>query len=390
MKPVLLFGAIDRFNYGDLLLPVLLKARLEALTGPETPEVRVFGCINSDLRTFGALPTKSIRDLYAALQEKPSYVLVVGGEVLSPKWSAAYSNLEMPAHAWYDRTKSFRRINNQICKKILGGKGRRPFILETKHFPLLQGVLYNSVGGKRNGRYKGSDRKNLQEALYVSCRDKAVYEVVKKDVPFVQLAPDSAILMSLSFSMERLSELVSPGIKSLFTEKPVFFQVSYDTAKELGIQALAQKLSTLQASTGKMIVLCPIGKARGHDDPIALSALKEILKPDTFVLIQNPSLWDIMGLIAHASLYVGGSLHGIITAMSYDVPYLFLRNRPKLISYVNTWGSQSLKGLTTLENWNERIQDALTVSKEELQETRQIQLHTAEKSVKDMLRILTT
>ncbi|HET9570439.1 MAG TPA: polysaccharide pyruvyl transferase family protein [Bacteroidales bacterium] len=388
MKQVYLYGAIDRFNYGDLLLPVLLKEKLNKATSENPIEIRVFGTIQSNLSNFGALPTESLKDFYIALKANPAFVLVVGGEVLTPNWSTVYSHLPMPQNSWHASTRALRKINIQISKFLLGGYGRRPFILNPRYFPYLKGVLYNGVGGKRHGKYKRSDFKNLKNAHYLSCRDKSVLSVLHKNLPSAELVPDSAIQMSELYTTERLNHLVSEDIRLLLHEDYIFFQVSLNVANEIGMESLSEKLHFTAKTYHKKVVLCPIGTASGHDDQLALQQLKELLTDDEFILVEGPSLWDIMGLIASASLYIGGSLHGIITSMSFEVPYLFLRDRPKLVAYVDTWGVEELKGSTTLANWEQRVETALQLKVEKLKKSRDKQLQISEKSFQEMVQII--
>ena len=50
-----------------------------------------------------------------------------------------------------------------------------------------------------------------------------------------------------------------------------------------------------------------------------------------------------MFAISNASLYVGTSLHGLITAQSFGRPYVGLnKNLPKLDSYIKTWTDKEM------------------------------------------------
>ena len=69
-----------------------------------------------------------------------------------------------------------------------------------------------------------------------------------------------------------------------------------------------------------------------HDDHEALKAVQAKLR--------CPSVYfdaDIMYLIANAKAYIGTSLHGAITSMSYAVPHVGLVVE-KLDAYLATWG----------------------------------------------------
>ena len=44
-----------------------------------------------------------------------------------------------------------------------------------------------------------------------------------------------------------------------------------------------------------------------------------------------------MGLIKNSKCFIGTSLHGIITAMSFGIPYLCINNKQKLKNYIKDW-----------------------------------------------------
>ena len=59
-------------------------------------------------------------------------------------------------------------------------------------------------------------------------------------------------------------------------------------------------------------------------------------RKDNVLLVTFPNIYDIMWLIKHSALYVGTSLHGTITALSFEVP--FVAHGPvKLKNYLETW-----------------------------------------------------
>ena len=58
-----LFGSLDRFNYGDLLFPLVTRFALGRLRpGLETS---VYGLVRSGLERYGAVPSRGVADLYA-------------------------------------------------------------------------------------------------------------------------------------------------------------------------------------------------------------------------------------------------------------------------------------------------------------------------------------
>jgi polysaccharide pyruvyl transferase WcaK-like protein len=109
------------------------------------------------------------------------------------------------------------------------------------------------------------------------------------------------------------------------------------------------------------IILCPIGLAPGHEDDKILREIANYSKDFIFVLPKNIS--EIMNLISNATAYIGTSLHGLITAQSYGVPFIPLRKRTeKIKAYCDTWFvekdidiidfSELPKVEAILNNWN--------------------------------------
>ena len=75
--------------------------------------------------------------------------------------------------------------------------------------------------------------------------------------------------------------------------------------------------------------------ALGHTDKIALIKIASLMKTNYFE-IRNPNVFDIMWLIKHSKMYIGVSLHGAITAMSFNVPYVGYGSL-KLKYYFEQW-----------------------------------------------------
>ena len=103
------------------------------------------------------------------------------------------------------------------------------------------------------------------------------------------------------------------------------------------------------------ICLCPIGTASGHSDDIALAKIYNLLKrKDNVLLVTFPNIYDIMWLIKHSALYVGTSLHGTITALSFGVP--FVAHGPlKLKNYLETWCKGELLLFTEEKNLESEV-----------------------------------
>ena len=65
-------------------------------------------------------------------------------------------------------------------------------------------------------------------------------------------------------------------------------------------------------------------------------------------------------LIAFSKLYIGNSLHGIITAMSYNLPYVGLNStQQKIVRYLDAWGINELNKMQEVDNFLIKSQEIL-------------------------------
>ena len=174
----------------------------------------------------------------------------------------------------------------------------------------------------------------LQNVDYLSLRDAQTSEMLNaKNIRNV-VVPDSAILMSNVFTEESLLHNLLINKNSFKSKEYLFFQTNLRFLNLDSYVALIEKVIN-KYQMG--VCLCPIGTAFGHSDDIALAKIYSLLKcKDNVLLVSSPNIYDIMWLIKHSALYVGTSLHGTITALSFGVP--FVAHGPiKLKNYLKTW-----------------------------------------------------
>lgn len=160
-------------------------------------------------------------------------------------------------------------------------------------------------------------------------------------------------VFSEAFLLSRISHLSS----SILNEKFIFFQINEEHGKARE-DFFSRVLARVADKTHLRICLCPIGIAPGHSDQTPLSKMSSLLG-DKSVFIKHPSIWDIMYLIKHSAMYIGTSLHGTITAMSFNVK--FIAHGPvKLENYVETWCNHtSNRFIEDYSNLEENILDVL-------------------------------
>ena len=143
--PLVLFGAFDRHNFGDLLFPHLMTALLPG---------RAFefaGLAERDLRTFGG---HRVGALAARQGPRPAHLIHVGGELLTCNaWQAAVMLLEPAvAAAVVARYDDDPVAAADWAARQLGTARSLPYVAGRDAAALSGRLIFNAVGGW-NGRF---------------------------------------------------------------------------------------------------------------------------------------------------------------------------------------------------------------------------------------------
>lgn len=348
IKRIVIVGAFDRHNYGDLLFPIIIEAA--AFKRGFTGAVECFSTLKSDLTKFGAKPTKSLRSLFAQSNGSDTLVVVGGGEVLSATWPTIISYLCPPKLGAFvsriARGVGFR-IPAFIFSRLMGVPSVLPFVYSNDDF-LGALVAYNAVGGshlatERDISLSEIVATKLKAASYISVRDRATKKIFDRmNVGDIQLSPDCAVLLSDLFPIHELSSKVDDELKALcssFGDGYICFQsaLMYVIGEE---QAIAETIVQLQERSGLGVVIFAIGRATGHSDQDAATAIFQHISGNLHIkVVDTKSIYEIMYVIARSKAYIGSSLHGAITALSYAVPHVGLcpRRVQKLATFIESW-----------------------------------------------------
>ncbi|MBB6631505.1 polysaccharide pyruvyl transferase family protein [Clostridium algidicarnis] len=347
-KSINIIGAFDRYNYGDLLFPIIIEKYLERYSSPilEEYDLEYYGLVESDLSKVGGKKTKPLKDLYNNPIEKHSLIIVSGGEVLAARISSMDVDLS---------PNNFTTIIKKIIIKLIGRRNfekfsmkrfflntRFPWVVDKRNFSTNIYVAYNAVGGSILNTLIAKELSQIKDALktsdYISVRDEKSLQNIEELKP--SLAPDSAIIMSEFFQVEVLETKISKTVKeavSSCSNGYICIQTNLCSVRSKELE-LVDQVERIAKDTGLKVVLLPIGIAANHDDVIALKNLIKLFKIDV-IYIEDINIYDIMYFIAKSSFFAGTSLHGIITSMSYAIPHIGLnKDIPKLDNYLKTWG----------------------------------------------------
>lgn len=341
MKKLYILAPNDRFNYGDLLFPHILKFYFKNIVD----ELVFCSTTDSDLSKFGGIPTSSFQALYKAKATNQNYLIVGGGDSLCISWMQVLSFVDRKIdwstaidHKFH--THFFFKTYTQLK---YGYKTLFPFSIGKNELRSFSKVMYNSLGGSML-EYHSSLLANpkvlevLRNVDYLSLRDSQTSEMLNaKNIRNV-VVPDSAILMSNVFTEESLLHNLSINKNSFKSKEYLFFQTNL---RFLNLDAYVALIEKVVDEYKLSVCLCPIGTAFGHSDDIALAKIHNLLKCKVkALLVSSPNIYDIMWLIKHSALYVGTSLHGTITALSFGVP--FVAHGPiKLKNYLETWCTEN-------------------------------------------------
>lgn len=394
MSQILVIGAFDRFNYGDLLFPIIIEKELG--TYPHHNTLNYYGIVNSDLSALGGKPTHNILDFYKTCNNGSDKVnvIIAGGEAIDATWTSLLAALN-PTFQLFCRVVNKLNLpidSDWVARKMLKGETSLPFTFSKQAFKNVNTVIFNSLGGSKISAKAPKKEKELSTTLeqvdYLAVRDKVTTKNLLAKGITAKLVPDSAILMSKFFPVEKLAQEVSGEIAEYVRDNAgeyLFFQINWSRGKGHE-QELATNLDRIARETGTKICLCPIGTALNHDDQIALGNIRPLMKEKS-VLFSDVNIWNIMYLIANSKAYMGTSLHGAITAMSFARPYVGI-SVLKLNSYLDSWGVEPLNRVVQINEMVEQFKLAIDVDQEKLSESRALQMHEVEKSFERMVQVL--
>jgi len=345
MIKVVLYGAYDRYNFGDNLMPIVFELYVKKYHPELMIEMEfVYSSISdSDLSRYACLETKSINSVSEDLSSGDC-VVVVGGEVLCASTFTLFTHMPKPKVIndllkFINRVPYINRIVHKLTHALYHAPWSYPYIPNKAQLNKDVKVIYNTVGGGLTGlpqKDYGTIFKRLNDADFISVRDKRTENELRVLERGAVLAPDSVYIISSLCDDAFIQEHITNKVEEKFDFDYVVFQAAPTKVGEK-LDDVVNSLRKISKESNCKIVLLPIGYAAGHDDYHYLQRVYKQLSTEC-ELVYDLNIWEILYLIKNSKAYIGTSLHGAIIAMSYAVPHFGLnKNIKKLDAFLNDW-----------------------------------------------------
>ena len=336
--PLILFGACDRHNLGDLLFPHIA----EKLLAPR--EVVAAGLAARDLTAFSGHRVRAIGEV---LQEWPGAPLIhVGGELLCcDAWEAAVMLLPPEAAEGVIAQYDGKPERFEWARRFLGRDDRAPYCLGKSQSPQHGERIFLGVGGvdldRREPVLRAEVMGKLRKAGWIGVRDDHTLAHLAAVGIAATPMPDPAVLTAELFGARiRAREETGEGaaVRAAFPQGYLAVQFAASLGDDATLARIADGLA--REAAGRGIVLFRAGAAPWHDD-LAVYRRAAARLPGAR-LFASLDIWDLCALVASSAGFAGNSLHGRIVAEGFGVPVLegIVPVGQKVAAYRETWGGR--------------------------------------------------
>jgi hypothetical protein len=368
-RSIILFGAFDRHNFGDLLLPHVTIALL--------PGHRFIcaGLASRDLRPQGGHEVRALAQLAAEWGGRPATLIHVGGEILTcSAWQAAVMLLppELVADTVaYLESRPQERL--EWVRQRLGISALAPYTLSRTLFPGIERVVYNGVGGvelyRSEPALQAEVLANLRAADDVAVRDRLTLARLVSAGIGASLIPDPVVMVAELFGARigrRSHEGEVERIRRAFAQGYVAVQFSAEFGDDETLTEVARQLDQVVVTAGIGVALFRAGAAPWHDDLECLQRVATRMRTPSVKVFESLDIWDICALIAGSRAYCGSSLHGRIVAMAFALPRVnlhhsaFANDGAKQAAFAATWEDAGFPATASVLEIAEAVHRALS------------------------------
>ncbi|MDR5837681.1 polysaccharide pyruvyl transferase family protein [Caballeronia sp. LZ034LL] len=377
MKRVILFGAFDRHNAGDMLfahvVARLLTQRMPAI------ELVFAGLAQRDLRGCGGHRVTALAEAAARWRDEPVTVIHAGGELLTcDAWQAAVMLTEPgEAQRWIARLEARDDERRAWVRSMLGIDACAPYVVGRETFPHAASIVCNAVGGVKLESLAPALRAEVLDKLrgadvltVLTVRDARTQAALRLAGIEARLIPDPVSLIAALFD-ERIQAHANCGelaaLRGALPQGYLAVQFSADFGDDATLARIARQLDRLAEACCRSIVLFRAGAAPWHDDLAVYERTVRRMNCRTVKIFASLNVWDICALIAMSEGYAGSSLHGRIIAMAYGLPRMNMRHgeAEKQRAYASAWDEANV-GVEPVEDLCDAMLEALKSDREAL------------------------
>lgn len=396
MKRIGLLAACDRDNYGDILFPIIFE---NYFRNKLSLKFNYYGLIKSDISNLGGPKTDAIKEIK---KDENDIIVICGGDTIGIPWAAAFTcfdNSEIEKKTAKFLRKIFKLKGDKLISYYMFKEKMwaMPYNLPKEYIKKSK-IIYNCVSSSAlnylEAEYKISVKKTLSEADYIAVREidsKKILQnigITKK----INVYPDSAILMSIFYPNEVLEKLLKEKFTINYLKKLndyIVFQIAENYSSGY-IQTLIIELKKIYEKTKLKIVLLPIGKAKGHSDQIPLKKIYEELKGKIDIeYIDTENVFETMYVLGNTELYIGTSLHGAITALSFGRRHIALTSKvKKLLEFLSVWSIRETPYFSEIEDLSRDIDLFLKQDLLKIKENQKVALEKADENFQNILKII--
>lgn len=325
-KIIGIFGTFEVENYGDQLFPILLERALQQ----DMPgvQLRLFSP-NAGTYIVDGRPIYAIANIGTQVDALDGYV-IGGGDII--RFDRAHTQKLKAQELVY--------ADLFLLPSLMGSLRQKP-------------VVWNAPGVPMPFT---PDQQKIVEGMtalstYLSVRDQPSRAYLGTGANHAAIVPDTGFWLAECFPRAALAPLLV-ALQARFCLPPAYLvaHLSPATARDEDWQEAGEALVALSKRCELSVVLIPLGPVHGE-----VSRLQWLQKqhPKQLLLLEAPlHPLAIAAIIAHASIFLGTSLHGGITAFAYNVPAVLVNTRQ--LAKLDRFGQ--LTGRAVLSSWRELLQ----------------------------------
>ncbi|BAN26973.1 polysaccharide pyruvyl transferase family protein [Caballeronia insecticola] len=379
--PLIIFGAFDRHNFGDMLFAHVVARLLADRCAGRAP---VFaGCARRDLRAQGGHETAALARLAARWRDEPVTLIHAGGELLTcDAWQAAVM-LTNPDEAQSRIARHGSRVEDRRAwaRSVLATDALAPYVIGRETFPHARSICFNAIGGAGLDTVDTIDAidapmrtevlAKLRTGDAITSRDAQTQAALRAAGIDAPLVPDPASMIAALFG-ERIAAHANAGavaeMRRAFPRGYIAVQFSADFGDDATLADLARQLDLLGAASGRGIALFRAGAAPWHDDIAVYERMARRMHHADVRIFPSLNVWDICALIAQSAGFAGSSLHGRIVAMAYALPRINFRHADsrKQQAYTSTWEGADTPGVVPIEQLHDAMLGAMQADRDAL------------------------